>query len=431
MKESRTGKADRIYNSSHRTRRVFLVLLSILAAVAISGCVGGTVKTDGNNGLIVNSFSADPVQAEADDAVRFFLDVENVGGTTATCITSELFGVDSWRDELGMPITTFAPLTRGLGVNIRNGVISVCGFYTVDYACFSYDTNNDDFGFSGFFGNSFSSFTNQICPADAFTSSSGRAGLTKFQPDLIPPNPSLGRAGQSFIPQWILRPPVLPEGVKSTFPVTARTSFFYKTNAQVNIQTFNKAEFKRRADLGQQTDYPLAMENSFGSPIQIAAVRGSSPIVVNTEALGGLLQRESYVFEFINLGQGFPLPIVEDRPGSTNPGFQSGFVETAVTINGPGAAFSDCLGQSGTTIFLGGQTLADLVQLRSDQTVPVSCQIVIDKAKWRDTPIGTISLTFSLWYRYYIDRTVNVEVIGVEGLSNLDAGLGNVPILPV
>ncbi len=390
--------------------------------IFVSGCVS-TVKTDVNNGLIVNDFSSDPRVAEATDAVRFFLDAENVGGTTATCVTTELFGVDSWRDEIGQPISTFTPVfptkSLGLSISFRDGSLDFLNFCYTDITkgnlCLNY-AKDQRLDLRGFLGTSFVQFSNRFC--DNFLTTDQRLLLTKFQPELIPPNPSLGRSGQSFIREWLLRPPVLPEGTSANYPITARTSYFYTTNAVMNVQAFSKAEFKRRVDLGQQTQYPLNVENSFGSPIQIFATRGDGPIVVNPESLAGPIEYHSYRFEFANLGDGFPLPLTDvDISGIPSPETQSGFIFATLAVDGPGVFFSDCLGQSANEIFIGGNVIGSLVKLRSDQRVPIGCTVGVDREEWATTPIGTVTFTFNLWYRYYIDKTINVNVVGVEGLS--------------
>ena len=73
------------------------IIFLILIAVLISGCTSNT-RVVPNDGIVVNDFSVDPISAEATDTVRFFLDAENAGGTTARCVTTELFGVDNWYD---------------------------------------------------------------------------------------------------------------------------------------------------------------------------------------------------------------------------------------------------------------------------------------------------------------------------------------------
>jgi hypothetical protein len=115
----------------------------------------------------------------------------------------------------------------------------------------------------------------------------------------------------------------------------------------------------------------------------------------------------NYLIELQNLGDGWPMP--------TQPGGESGFMFAVVTLNGPGAFFYDCLGySSGQEIFLYGDVIQNLIKLRSDRRAPFGCTIGIDRAQWIDNPMGTISLTFEIYYRYYIDTEIQVVVKGIE-----------------
>src|SRR3989338_5477117 len=103
------------------------IIILVAFIVFLSGCTStGTISS--NDGIAVNDFSVDPPSAEATDIVRFFMDAENVGGTTARCITTELFGVDSWQTADGQPINVFGPIipTQGLGfyLDFLNGVFT-------------------------------------------------------------------------------------------------------------------------------------------------------------------------------------------------------------------------------------------------------------------------------------------------------------------
>ncbi len=401
--------------------KIYLLLL-LAALVFVSACIGGTVKTDKNNGITVNAFSVEPVVVEASDNVRFFLDAENVGGTTATCVTSELFGVDAWRDgltgaPLGMPAAAVAPPQKGILFNIFSGGMDFCYFDVTQarQVCASY-RKDQGVSLSGFIGSNFASYTNQFC--NAATLAAGgidpSARLLRFQPSLSPPLPERNKAGQSWIAEWLLKPPVLPEGLRSDYTVTARTSYFYTSNAQVNIQAMNKDEFKRREITRQNTYPPLVVENVYGAPIQIVATRGAQPMVINQDTRLGLVEYFSYTFELVNTGEGYPLPTDTDLPGISGPATESGYVFAVATINGPGAFFSNCLGQSGTEVFIPSSYAQNLVRIRSDKRAPFGCQIGIDRSRWIDTPVGTVSITFQVFYRYYVDREATIRVIGPE-----------------
>ena len=398
------------------------ILLLVASMVFVSGCIGGGVKTDSNNGLTVNSFSVEPVIAEASDNVRFFLDVENVGGTTATCVKSELFGVDGWRDgltgsPLSLPTTAVVQPQKGILFNIFNGGMDFCYFDATQgrQVCANY-RKDQGLSLSGFIGNNFLAYTNQYCNGATLDASSidPLARLIRFQPSLSPPLPERNKAGQSWIAEWLLKPPVLPEGLKSDYNVRARTSYFYTSNAQVNINAMNKDEFKRREIIGTANDRPLNVENVHGAPIQIVATRGSDPMVINQDTSLGPVEYFSYTFELVNTGEGYPLPTDADVPGTVGPATESGYVFAVASINGPGAFFSNCLGQSGTEIFIPSSVAQNLMKIRADKRAPFGCQVGIDRSRWVDTPVGTVSITFQVFYRYYIDREATIRVIGPE-----------------
>ena len=74
--------------------RELLPVALIALLILTSGCIGGReVKIDANNGLLITEFTADPLTVEYSDPVLFFVDVENVGGTTASNINIILYGI--------------------------------------------------------------------------------------------------------------------------------------------------------------------------------------------------------------------------------------------------------------------------------------------------------------------------------------------------
>ncbi len=384
--------------------------IALLALIIVfSGCVfqGGSNVT--SDAIVVNDFSADPAVAEADDVVTFFLDIENTGGTTARCITSELYGIETWYDANGNPMSYGGSWTTGgLGFAYGNNGIS---FNYNDpsrgYVNFNYDR---DYGMSlsSFVGNAWNQFSSQFCnAAGGWTQYSD----IKYFDSMKPAVPSQGKPGQSFTTQWLMRPPKLREGVHASYPITARTTYSYTSNAVVNLQAYNKAEYERRRILGEPLELPLSVDTSYASPIEIVPVRGINPIVVNQRQYDNGPELANYLFEFRNVGSGWPLPLDSDAYG------QNGFIFATVELDGPGAYFYDCLGAtSGTEAFVYGDAIRNLVKLRSDKTAPFGCTIAVDRNEWVDNPLGTISLTFNLWYRYYTDANTVVEVVGPQDL---------------
>src|SRR3989338_2816481 len=100
--------------------RIHLLLLVALIVV-ISGCVTSSNKNP-NDAIVINEFSADPPLAEPDDVVNVFLDIENVGGTTARCVTADLYGDESWYNEMGQPLSYTRPWrSNGLAFDYNSG----------------------------------------------------------------------------------------------------------------------------------------------------------------------------------------------------------------------------------------------------------------------------------------------------------------------
>ena len=379
------------------------MLLIAFVAVA-SGCVA-TSGSNPNDAIVINEFSADPGVAEPDDVVSVFLDIENVGGTTARCVTAELYGDESWYNELGQPLSYARPWrTIGPAFNYVGGQLyfsywdKSVGSVNVGYS------RDRGVALSTYVHGAWGQFTNNFCGA--------AAGWTQFSDvkyfdSIRAAVPAQNRPGQSFTTQWIRQPPMLPEGIHTSYPLTARVSYLYTTNAHVNLIAYNKAEAQRRELLGEALSFPVAIENSHAAPIQVVATRGVNPIVVNQRAPN--FELANYVFEFQNIGNGWPLPFETDLR------VPNGFIFATVELNGPGATFYDCLGaNSGTEIFVYGDVIQNLVKLRSDSRAPFGCTIAIDRLSWADTPTGTISLTFNLWYRYYTDAQISVDVLGLQ-----------------
>ncbi|MBS3051650.1 MAG: hypothetical protein J4400_05890 [Candidatus Aenigmarchaeota archaeon] len=378
------------------------IILLLLAVIVASGCVA-TSNRNPNDAIVINEFSADPPLAEPDDVVNMFLDIENVGGTTARCVTAELYGDESWYNEMGQPLSYARPWrSNGLSFDYNNGQLyfnywdNSRGAVNVGYE------RGRGVALSAYVSGAWGQFTNNFCGA--------AAGWTQFSDvkyfdSIRAAVPVQNKPGQSFTTQWIRQPPVLPEGIHTSYPLTARVSYLYTTNAHVNLVAYNKAEAQRRELLGEQLSFPIAIENSHAAPVQVAMTRGINPIVVNQRAEN--YELANYVFEFQNVGNGWPLPFESDVS------VPNGFIFATVELSGPGTSFYDCLGaDSGTEIFVYGDVVQNLVKLRADKRAPFGCTIAIDRAAWADTPTGTVSLTFNLWYRYYTDAQISVDVLG-------------------
>ena len=88
-------------------KNTMIVVIAITALVFMTACTGRQAKVDVNNGVTINSFIATPVEARDGDFVLFDAEFENTGGTTASNVQVELFGVEGqWRDSYGNLLTS-------------------------------------------------------------------------------------------------------------------------------------------------------------------------------------------------------------------------------------------------------------------------------------------------------------------------------------
>ncbi|MFC2143354.1 hypothetical protein ACFLQN_03065 [Candidatus Aenigmatarchaeota archaeon] len=270
---------------------------------------------------------------------------------------------------------------------------------TNEGVCYSRDRHGDE-SWAGYIGGVWGEFTQGLC--DAYGQASFNHPTIKVFPNLAPPLPERNRPGQFAIAEWIFSPPFLPEGVRVDYPVTSRVSYWYSSNAVINVRGFNKDEYNRMSDAGEALLYPANVVNSHASPIKVTLEKATSPIVVNQRQYG--TEIAPFLIRLENVGSGFPLPVTSDAYGET------GLIFGTIEVRGPGVYFYDCLGQtSGDFIFLDG-----LAKLRSDQTMPIGCTLGIDRNFWVDRPTDTVSLVFNLYYVYFVDDETKVTVLGVE-----------------
>ncbi len=76
-----------------------LPILFLIGIVALSGCIGDSGATSSTNGIIIQSFTADPDQVEGNEVVYFTADIKNVGGAKATGVTGDLIGLPWSTDQ--------------------------------------------------------------------------------------------------------------------------------------------------------------------------------------------------------------------------------------------------------------------------------------------------------------------------------------------
>ncbi|MBI5347474.1 MAG: hypothetical protein HZB66_02595 [Candidatus Aenigmarchaeota archaeon] len=301
-----------------------LISLIVLIAV-VSGCVQQSqeVKYDKNNGLVITDFSTDFATIEDDEEFTVYMTVENLGGTTATDILMDLYGV-SW--------TTPGTKTQ-----------------------------------------------------------------TKMKPpDITVEPPSPGDMKQV---SWTLQAPDLPEGIKHDYRLTGRITYYYTTSAAANIRVLSSSEYKRRVQKGEQlTGLLIPVTNTY-APVKIDIKEGVYPIKVDEN--GDPLQTSSYKIDFNNVGSGVPITNSVD-----------GLILGTITLQGEGAAFSDCLGVNQGKVVTLSESGDGSVKLRRGQSITKPCEISISKAAWGDKPEDTITLIFDLTYDYYTEESTAITVIG-------------------
>ncbi|MBI4018539.1 MAG: hypothetical protein HY368_02930 [Candidatus Aenigmarchaeota archaeon] len=384
--------------------RKHAILLLLASVVVVSACVQNQVKTDENNGLVINSFVSEPATATPTDSVSFFLDGENVGDFTSECARAQLFNVDSWRLTDGRPVSEELEAVPFGGVRFIITPVRI----QVDVNRLFRATGLISVG-GGDVDSVKQQFKSVLCGPDlgVFTDS-----LVKTDVDLLPPDVNRNRAGKIFTAAWTLFPPVLPEGVSTTFKPTARIYYLYKSNAVANIPVLSINEFRRRQNTGQAVTLAADVSNQ-RAPVKIALTRGQTPVVVDTnpkllENFNTQKEKATFVFELQNVGKGFV------TPAEFVDGKQGGFIFGKITLLGTGAQFSDCLGAKDTKeVFISGNN-ALLLKMRSDKKVPFACTISIDRNVWQQIPEGTMTVRFEMFYVYNVDAETSVKVLGVE-----------------
>ena len=382
-----------------------LAVISLLAIILISGCTSNTKPVVGK-GVVVNEFSADPKVAQPDDTVTFYLDIENAGDVTAHNVGAVLYGLEGWNDINGNPIS--GPYTlSGLNSYVSQNSIE---FYWTDNQGHTirggYDWDRER-GYLDAIWNNFRIVIGNYYH-DLFSSVIGAWGDLELRPAI----PEKNIPAQFQTKQWTFYPPILPEGVKQTYKVTARVYYDYKTTGTINIPVYSSAEWERRQNSGKTADTILS-SNSAG-PIQLNIIKATSPIIVNEKRAG--YEKPTFTLQFQNVGDGWPLVI--DRLGQESTSLLLGTIK----VDGPGVIFDDCLGQTGGNIIYVDPNLypeVNILKLRSDGKLPFQCTLAIDRSVFASQPMATITLSFDFRYYYYTDATTDVTVIGESEFSSI------------
>src|SRR3989344_1856761 len=73
-------------------KKAYLLVVTILI---VAGCTGRQVKI-ANDGIVINSFIATPDDVKEFNEVQFELEIENIGGATASDVRAELDVQSIW-----------------------------------------------------------------------------------------------------------------------------------------------------------------------------------------------------------------------------------------------------------------------------------------------------------------------------------------------
>ena len=235
--------------------------------------------------------------------------------------------------------------------------------------------------------------------------------LTKWGSIVLkPPVPSRNIPGDFRITQWELTTPDIPQGITANLPIEARVTYDYNTSGHLGVKLISQDEFRRQQLIGEQSSGPAFVIVNSNGPLKLSIPeRYQTPIIVDTESTA---QFETYPFriQIDNVGDGFPIT-PEDDGRIRGIG---GRLQGTIDIFGPGVEFEDCLGiRSGTHIDLDDADI--LVRLRQigQGSLPVACNIKIDKNVWQGRPEDTLQFIFNIRYRYYVSESVNVQVVGL------------------
>lgn len=401
--------------------KFILPILLLLCVVLVSGCTSTTAPVLSGDGIVIRSFSAEPVQVDENDLVNFNLDIENIGTTTASCVRADIMGLEGWRyqgntitaniegfygewditsgqwnifkqfkiDPCKIPWLNSVPVLGGIACNLPPVVVNMdCGS---EQGC-----NLDVFW--GEYESKIACSTDTLHPV-----------LSKWGRETLKPRESaVGNRGEEpggfKTAEWAFTPPDLPEGVVRTVTVYSRVTYLYKTTGSIGIPALSEDEYNRLYSRGVVVNEPIIQDHS-DSPVIMEVERAPSPIIVDVpgwRAGGDDVQYEQLKFRIKNIGSGFPIT-----------GNENGLMVGTITLAGTGVEFDDCLGQTGGQTLLIDGSKADLIKLSLPSGERAfGCGIRINIPPWDAVPRGTISFTYDLRYQYYTTAQTDVQVRG-------------------
>lgn len=230
--------------------------------------------------------------------------------------------------------------------------------------------------------------------------------LAKEFGTLSPPKPERDVPGDFRLTQWELMTPPIPEGIVVPLTVSARVKYEYNTSGFLIIPAVSEAELQRMRINGESTETATS-DNSNGPLKLVVPSDRTNTIVVNTRDTNDITDWPVRI-EFQNVGNGFPITKEKTGYDPTNAG---GRLRGTIQILGPGVSFGNCLGVTGGNVVnLDDTTITP--RMRDTNTVPVGCTIQIDETVWGNRPKDSVTFIFNIFYTYYVDKDVKVDVVG-------------------
>lgn len=298
-------------------KKIAFIALALALVILVSGCVGTqgrTVTSLPNDGLIIKEFSSDASRYANDEQIPLYIEIENVGGTTARNVNVEVRGA-SW-STFSQAVGTMAP------------------------------------------------------------------------PDLTVQPPTPGDF--EVITPSLNAFTALPEGVEAPVTLWARVTYDYSSNGIATVNVINKAEYRRMVQMGSEIPKGIQVYNSKGPVHLDIDERGVDPVITDTTTAG--VKQEVPIRIYINnVGSG--APISNDNVGE---------MTLSLSLQGLGATFKECMGQS----YSSGTQLT--ITLRRGEKYVIPCKAEVD------TPLlsGTFSVLFRSDYKYFVEQPLTVTLVG-------------------
>lgn len=213
-----------------------------------------------------------------------------------------------------------------------------------------------------------------------------------------PPRPASNIPGDLSAFTLMLKPPDLPEGVETDFPVVARVNYDYKTTGSITIPAISKSLYVDKKRKGETIpDQPTISSKTF-APLEISMDSSRVPLVANDA--GTTKTTETYIIEIQNLGKGSPIS-----------GTTVGSLTGTIKLLGAGSTLKRCLNKdaSGNTVTFTSSDV-DLLKLRRGSKVDIPCDLEMDITS--PGSASSVTFTIDMDYKYFVEETAVVKLYG-------------------